>query len=42
MFKSKLFQYCAIAATAAITSGVIVSTTASLQSQSVKYQDQTS
>ncbi|MCA6553472.1 MAG: Spy/CpxP family protein refolding chaperone [Pseudanabaena sp.] len=41
MFKSKLFQYCAIAATAAITSGVIVSTTASLQSQSVKYQDQT-
>ncbi|MFM7888033.1 MAG: Spy/CpxP family protein refolding chaperone [Pseudanabaena sp.] len=40
MFKSKLFQYCAIAATAAITSGVIVSSTASLQSQSVKPQDQ--
>jgi protein CpxP len=38
MFKSKLFQYCAIAATAAITSGVIVSSTASLQSQSVKPQ----
>ena len=34
MFKSKLFQYCAIAATAVITSGVIVSSTASLQSQS--------
>lgn len=40
MFKSKLFQYCAIAATAAITSGVIVSSTASLQSQSAKTQDQ--
>ncbi len=40
MFKSKLFQYCAIAATAAITSGVIVSSTASLQSQAVKPQDQ--
>jgi len=39
MFKSKLFQYCAIAATAAITSGVIVSSTASLQSQPPK-QDQ--
>jgi|JFJP01.1.fsa_nt_gi Spy/CpxP family protein refolding chaperone len=35
MFQSKLFQYCAIAATAVITSGVIVSSTASLQSQSV-------
>ena len=38
MFKSKLFQYCAIAATAAITSGVIVSSTASLQSQPPKPQ----
>lgn len=40
MFKSKLFQYCAIAATAAITSGVIVSSNASLQSQSAKPQAQ--
>jgi Spy/CpxP family protein refolding chaperone len=40
MFKSKIFQYCAIAATAAITSGVIVSSTASLQSQSAKPQAQ--
>jgi protein CpxP len=39
MFKSKLFQYCAIAATVVVTSGVIVSSTASLQSQS-KPQDQ--
>ncbi len=38
MFKSKLFQYCAIAATAAITSGVIVSSNASLQSQPPKPQ----
>ncbi len=34
MFKSKIFQYCAIAATVVVTSGVIVSSTASLQSQS--------
>lgn len=34
MFKSKIFRYCAIAATIVVTSGAIVSSTASLQSQS--------
>ncbi|PZO39997.1 MAG: hypothetical protein DCF19_12455 [Pseudanabaena frigida] len=34
MFKSKIFQYCAIAVAVVATSGAIVSSTASLQSQS--------
>lgn len=36
MFKSKIFQYCAIAATVVITSGAIVASNATLQSQQSK------